>query len=469
MGRALTEQAGARAACRQGPDTRSAVGPATLLRLIATSLAFLIPVPVDAAPCPDANPCIEKKLSRSEVLDTAQKLVMAHKFSEAKPLLAAMAQDPTVHPEYVFLEGFMAAETGDNKRAAALFREALVERPNWTRARLELARSLYITGDRSAADYHFRLAEKADLPPDIARVVAGFRRAIRDKKSWDFSIQLGIAPDTNVNGSTDARTIDLFGLPFVLADNARRKTGLGESIALAGHARIPLTALYTAQVEGSAGFINYNGSQYDDANASLGIGVSRDFGRNRVTASAIFSERVYGGRESSRLYGGKLVVQHIVGKTGELSGQVAVQRVDSPVNPDYAGTQVAAAFQYTEALNKTTLWSVTVTGRYEPLANPIYSNKQIGVQLGFGTELGWGINTGGTVSASYAGYEGFWQAFGATREDVQVEAHLYAGLRSVRLFGFSPSIDYSYARNLSNIPLYDLSRHRIAFNAARYF
>jgi hypothetical protein len=43
------------------------------------------------------------------------------------------------------------------------------------------------------------------------------------------------------------------------------------------------------------------------------------------------------------------------------------------------------------------------------------------------------------------------------------------GLRSVRVLGFSPSVTYSFARNASNIGLYDTTRHRFQFELARYF
>ncbi len=415
------------------------------------------------------------KLTRAEVLERAQKLVLGHKLAAAEPYLTAIAQDPSLQAEYNFLAGYVAAEQGDTKKAVRHYRKTLQNRPDWTRARVELARSLYILGDRTAADYHFRLAEKSELPPDIARIVSGFRKAIRDQKSWNFSVEAGLAPDTNINTSTDNHTvyIDALGtgspLPFKLNDAARRKTGLGQTLSVAGSARIKLSPLYAMQVEGSAGLINYKGSQYDDVHINSALGISRDFGRNRITVSATGEQRWYGGHPSSRLYGGKLSAQRIVGQTGEINGQVAVQKVESPLNADYAGMQYVASLQFGQAINKTTLLSVTLNGRLEPLANPIYSNKQLAVQLAGGTEFGWGINAGGTITASRTWFNGYWPAFLVTRRDWQVETHIYAGLRNVRVWGFSPSVNYSFIEGFSNVPIYEVTRHRVEFDLARYF
>src|SRR5690349_15704937 len=45
-----------------------------------------------------------------------------------------------------------------------------------------------------------------------------------------LSVALGIAQDTNVNGATNLRTIDLGDLPFMLSDNARATSGLGAAM-----------------------------------------------------------------------------------------------------------------------------------------------------------------------------------------------------------------------------------------------
>jgi outer membrane protein len=45
----------------------------------------------------------------------------------------------------------------------------------------------------------------------------------------------------------------------------------------------------------------------------------------------------------------------------------------------------------------------------------------------------------------------------------------YLGLRSLRFMGFSPSVDYTFQYNKSNIDLYEYNRHRIEFAIARYF
>ena len=109
-------------------------------------------------------------------------------------------------------------------------RAILAEDPGQTRVRLELARAMLGLGQTASADRQFRIAQQTDdLPPDIAAAIRGARQVIRSKRAWRFDMDLGIAPDSNINNATAAERIDvLFGdttLPIDLDGNARARIG----------------------------------------------------------------------------------------------------------------------------------------------------------------------------------------------------------------------------------------------------
>lgn len=153
----------------------------------ATAVAAL----AAAAPAPLAEPeCgagyCAMRMTAPELLTAAEQLVLNKQYDEAKPLVAALEKAPELAMERQFLEGYIAAETGDLPTATAKFRRVLALRPDMTRARLELARSLMMQGKDKAADYHFSLAEDDDsLPPEIARTIYAARGLIRERRRRD--------------------------------------------------------------------------------------------------------------------------------------------------------------------------------------------------------------------------------------------------------------------------------------------
>lgn len=65
------------------------------------------------------------------------------------------------------------------------------------------------------------------MPPQVALNVRRFIQICRARKRATGSLSLALAPDTNVNTSTSAQTVNIFGLPFQLDDQARATSGIG--------------------------------------------------------------------------------------------------------------------------------------------------------------------------------------------------------------------------------------------------
>lgn len=404
-----------------------------------------------------------------DVLQMVEQLVLDGRYNDAKPLLAALAQDPTLDFERRFMLGYIAAQEGDNKSAIKHFRGLLVARPNEPRVRLELARALYLDGQPRAADYHFRLAEDADLPEDIRQTVRTIRRSIRANKSFYGTFRLGIAPDTNVNSATSDRTVELFGLPFVLSDDARQRTGLGQTASVQAGGRIALSPTWAINVDAQSLATNYRGTANDDIIAAVSVGPSLTLGPWRVGVAASTTQRIYGARLTSQLYGPRLTLERVFKDGAQAGVEVAARRVDNRVSNDYDGWQYTAAASYDRVIAGSLLVSGGLFGRYEPVASRALSSTETGVSLGIGGELPWGVNAGISVQASRSWFGATLDAFGERRKDWRIDGRIYAGLRSLRWWGFSPALEYRYTRVDSSIPLYDFDRHRVDLTVERYF
>ncbi len=411
-------------------------------------------------------------LNARDMIAMSENLIAHKKYDEARSVLAALGTDGSVSMERNFLQGYIARQQGDKKTAIKKFRAVLNDHPSETRVRFELARTLYEDGSKQAADYHFKLAQRdnGDMPADVQRVIQGYRAAIRADKGWSFSTTVGIAPDTNINTATNNTVIDIFGLPYTLNDGARAKTGVGQIFGTQGQARLKLSAAYDLDIIGAVNFTNYKGSQFDDLGGTVSIGPSHQFGNNlRVGVGATFAQRWYGGDVLNRGYGARLSADYRFNNASDLSVQLTARQTDNLLNNSYDGKQYGMSISYQQALARQMTGSVGLIVQRNALTDPGNSNWDSGIFAGVGAELPLGINAGVSGQLSSSLYAAPSLLFNITRKDVRLDARAYVGLRSLRFMGFSPSVDYTYQYNRSNIELYQYNRHRIEFSIARYF
>ena len=454
---------------------RRLIGPAALA-VAALGLIALSPLTNSPTLADCANGVCSMRMTAPELLAETEKVVAEKRYDEAKPMLAALSNAPELAMQTHFLTGYVAAETGDLKQAAKEFRAVLRDRPDVVRARLELARVLMLQGKDAAADHHFRLAEQAaDLPPEIARTIRDQRGVIRDRKKWHLNIDVGLAPDSNVNNATDARTIDVaFGngkIPIELDQDARRRSGVGQVATVSGGVRLRLSDGVAMVVDADGQFVNQTGKAADDVSALLAAGpeVTMRSGA-RVTVQAVASQRWYGGRSATTGGGVRVSYQQDIGKSSRIGVQLDTRRVESGYGEAFGGWQHALYASYERVVNKAMVASVNLFVRRDDFVSKAYSSTEVGTNAGIGGELPWGLNAGVSGGISRVLFDAPLTFLAPeSRKDWRFNARAYLGARSLRVAGFSPSVTYTYNRIDSSTPLYAIDRHRIQFGLARYF
>lgn len=448
----------------------------------------MLAVAVVAAATPPAAPALGAPLAPNcaggctmtltapQLLAEAERLVMARDFETARPLVAALAATPEYTMQRHFLTGYIAVETGKYDEAITEFRAALVNQPKATRIRLELARALMLRGKDGGADYHYRLAEQDDgLPPEILATVKAARNLLRDRRPWHLSADFGLAPDTNITNGTAAETIDVtFGnqvLPFTLQGNARKRSGLGQTAAISGGWRFKLDEKLALLADANLQGVNYEGTSADDYTGQLAIGPQYRFDdETSVSLQGIGSQRWYGGQRAATQFGARGQVQHLLDRGQRAGLTIDARHTDSGFSPDYDGWSLGAYVSYERVMMHSFIASASVFVRTDRLRSAIYSNKEAGFNIGIGGELPLGINAGLSGGLSRSQYDAPLLAFGPdARRDWRYSASVYAGLRSVRLAGLSPSVSWSLSKTDSTLPLYTTDRQRFTFNLAKYF
>lgn len=449
--------------------------PATAPAWAAEAELPVTPVGLAAAPqCADGS--CRVKVTSEQMLRAAEAAVAARDFAAAIPLVEALASVPEYATQQRFLDGFIAVETGNLERGAAQFRAILADNPRQTRVRLELARTLTLMGKEAAADYHYRLAEDdPDLPDEVSRTVRGVRSILRDRRPWRFSFDVGLAPDSNINSATAAETVTVnFGpiqLPLELDEQARRRSGIGQTGSYSAGLRLRTEGPLSLLVESDGRFTNYEEEFADDFYVSLAAGPEVMLGKEAtVSLLATGERRWYGGRLASADHGARLGGQMLLGRGQRIGAAIDVRHSASGISDSYSGWLVGGNITYERVIARSFVASASLFARKDILESPAFANSSGGIAAGVGGELPLGLNAGLSGSFSIARYDAAQPIYSnERREDTRYSGRAYLGMRSVRLLGFSPSIDYVFTRTDSNYTLYQAERHRFSFKLARYF
>ena len=316
----------------------------TLLRTFraATFVALTLLITAPGLAGPEGPEAPAAAVARGEAL------IVAGRPAEALALLRPLAERGPDDTDAWFFRGLAAANaarllegrpgapaTADERRALrdeaeASYRHVLDRRPGLAGARLELARTLFERGrcleepddllahllgdDCDAAAHHFRRALAGDLPATVAAAVSRYLAIVRARKRVSGQFRMAVAPDSNVNAGTEARTFRLRRQPleFEIDEEARATSGVGVVVSASGEYLHPLDlrpfeeTATRLRLGGGLWRREYGGSRFDDMTASLHAGPEVLFPRGRAALLAVADRRWYAGEPSSRGLGLRL-------------------------------------------------------------------------------------------------------------------------------------------------------------------
>ena len=376
------------------------------------------------------------------------------------------------------------------------FRGILVKEPENLRVRLELARSLFSRGvcvepprnlfkhmlgdDCWAAEQHFVRVLGAKVPPQVVLNVRRFIQICRARKRASGNLSLALAPDTNVNTSTSAQTVDIFGLPFQLDDAARAKSGIGVVGSLSTEIQRPLPHLKwlprgatNLRVGGLVFRREYSGGQFNDYN--YGIYAGPRILTNRGHYSVLFQadRRGVNGSPYSRQYGLQLEGVRMVmpriwaGGSVELSRQTALS-LGGPVGK--------AGFSWNSQafVNYTVLPSLTVrfmggSGRENTdRISTRHRSKWVGVLGSYDLPLGFTLTAAQQLFLTQ--FEQPLALFGPDPPNTKLWfSRLQVHNRLIQLGGFSPSLSFIREARRANLTIYSYERYRMEGGFVRVF
>jgi outer membrane protein len=435
----------------------------------------LTPVPTLSAEAPLRLAQVsESDPAAIPVLKEAEALLAEHKAREAYELLSANELDLGGAALFDYLLGVAALDSGHANDAAFALERVIATQPDFSGARMELARAEFERGEYSLARTQFQYLLTQSPPPQTQAVIERYLSAIDNRSSlagsrWSALAQFGAGYDTNANGSTGEQTFLGFTLnPHNVETESsfgELTLGVGNTVALGAQSGLTSNFEVTHRANPDASFI-------DQTVASLGTGVVWVYGSTRFNVGADGYAGWLDGEDHEHGVNLNLGASH---RFGDYEGGISLR--GGTLEYQQPALEILDADRYLAGLSLTRLNIGERSGRIGiALLGGTDDAKQAGSPYGndrFGARAfaSWLLRPQSSiyleVSRVSTDYDGTF--FGAERSDDLTAATISLDFQNFPAAKWSMAPRVRYMKNDSNVSLYEYDRVEAVIFVRRSF
>ena len=399
-------------------------------------------------------------LTPAEVFAFARQAAEAGDLERAERAYRALIANEReeLRTEARFRLALMLADQANRPRdAAILLREILDEKPDAARVRLELARIQVALGNYEAASRELRAAQAAGLPPQVEQLVRFYASALSARKPFGASLQIAIAPDSNINRATADDTLETIIGEFDLSDDARETSGIGLSLRGQGYYRHEIGSAADMLIRASALGQFFGRSEFNDYIVSLQIGPELKSGADAINLSGIVTHRWFGGDPYTAGYGVSANYRHPIDPRTRLTGDAAMICSDDLQNSLRDAFRLSASAGIDRAFTARFGGGARATAVRQIARDPGYSLISGGVDAYLFHEFG---ETTLVFEGGYSRLEADRRLFlyPERRADDRYSASISGTFRSFRIGRFAPLAKIEFEANQSTVGIYDYQR-----------
>ncbi len=388
----------------------------------------------------------------------------------AQSYYRALTHDPTleIRNEARFRLAMLLAHQSKLAESAMLLRQILNEQPRAQRVRLELARLLDLMGDDAGARRLLREAQADGLPNDVIRFVDRYSAALRARKPFGASVDVSIAPDSNINRATHHDTLGTVFGDFVLDDDAKETSGVGLAVRgqIFGRLRLSEDASLLARVSGSGDF--YREAGFNDVAIGLSAGPELSLGQDRLAIEGGFSRQMFGGllASSSITLGSSFL--HPLDRVSQLRVNAAIGARTDGLNRLQDGMTYSVTLGYERALSATFGFGGSAEIDRQSLRDAGYSTTNVQASIYAYRELGATTLVASASHSRLIADERLY-IYPERRKDRFSRFSLGVTFRQFAMSKFAPFARLTVERNASSIDIFDYRRTRTELGLTRAF
>ena len=415
-----------------------------------------------------------------DAVKLAGKLIEQGDYEHATQILTKMPQTDNlpVEIERWYLIAQIAQKQGDIDTAIKIYRKLLDEQPDLAKVRYELAQCYMLQHKWYRADYHLRLAMTGnDIPDFVKQAMMYDRYIVRQNKNWNVWFNFGVAPDNNINQVAGGEECVLYMGTMYCRQLPHPISAVGYDFVLGGSYEFKLDQNWRWKSDANIYSTIYNLHDYDDLYFGASTGPRYVWANGDVWAAGTFSRRLYGWDGYNVSYGGKIDANY------DISRKLSMGLLASVTDNIYDTKNMEYLDGQTYSLNPRVIYSFDAS-KYAILRvgisrengmEPMSQDWRYNFGLGIGAELPWGFHIYAEPSIGWVNYDGPRWAIKnnvmtrITEHDMMQRYIVSLSNNKVDIWGFMPTLTFSYTRRDSNIPNRGYDKTALEFSMQQRF
>jgi len=399
--------------------------------------------------------------------DRAKQLLRDRQYKQAYELLLPQEPNRAGDPEFDYLLGIAALDSGDHERAIFALERVLALQPNNHVARAEIARAYLAGGEREAARREFETVRRQQIPEEAKETVDRYLSTIAaaDVTQIRGYLEAGFGYDSNVNSAT---SLSQFAIPGIagtaLFDFSSANQRSDHFLSFAGGVNFTrkLSPAFAIVGGGSASAkSNIDEGQFDTYNIDGTLGGRFTSGKEAFTLALQAQQFGVDFLRYREAAGVVAQWQHNYHERRQATVFAQATKLTYPTQPIRDANRGVIGIGYATA----------GTGDYAPaLFTSVYGGQEreeadgvphlghdlAGIRLGGQVRMGLGWGIFANASHERRLYGGTEPAFLVRREDRQYE--VAAGVSYLLYSATTLVVQLAHTRNDSNIVINDFDR-----------
>src|SRR6266704_5746742 len=170
-----------------------------------------------------------------QITDRARLLLQQKKPQAAYRLLEPLESQRAGDPEYDYLLGIAALDSGERERAVFALERVLAVNPSHAQARAEIARAYFLLGEKENAVREFQNVRATNPPEAVKQTIDRYLSALGvGATQLSGFLEIGFGRDSNVNSATASNQIAIPALGGIVATLAPSGVKQSDNFATAG-------------------------------------------------------------------------------------------------------------------------------------------------------------------------------------------------------------------------------------------
>ena len=373
----------------------------------------------------------------------------------------------------LFVEGLILRGRGNLTGAAKNYRAALAEDPSLTLVRAELAQTLVELQEDKSAMHHLNLL-MADAPNEYeAQGIRSFIDSIDARRPFTFNAYISAAPSTNVNNGSSNKTVysPMFGGDMVIDGASREQSGVGFSAGVSAGYSHRLGNDFSVVLGAGAGATVYTDSDYNiygaSQSAELRYLITGGFLGVGMVASENLENDVLGLSYYS--YGPRVSLQKAITPRDRINLSTVYEWRTYPDAALSDGTALMIDGSWTHAFDSSL--TASLFAGFDRIESELdfttYETYSGGISLYKELPKGVTVNLNGELRLS--DFDAMHPIAGVVRKDERLIGTVALTKRDFNIWGYAPTLEYTYVYNNSNISLYEYDSHAVDFRLSKDF